>query len=371
MAHALAAWKRFRTAGKALAVAWVLSAAVNFAAPGGADDRIPLESLKVGTEVDAQILSKHRFSGWFVNIGTDRSAFLEFEEACDGFPTEGMNTWFRGSTLTARVLENDGEKIWLTTRSGSLERPKRFRTPPEESQIAEFSGISSEEWVDAEVCGMFPKGAWVRMTTPSTRTDFRCLLRKEHFTDSLGNCSFLMGVVVIAGESTLNHVAWVWAGPGWMWPVFEGVLLGSACASEFQHNFSAFEDGPSCLKDLSSLASTSYAPIRSGSSSGDLARRWHAPNHAQFPRLPCALARVGYNVRDMAGEVGSVPNGQCHDRSLSHPAAPPHPGPILHSSSPFPRRMFQSWMYATALFPAQLANRGGSGACLFFLLGPK
>ncbi|CAE7705028.1 Cacna1c [Symbiodinium sp. CCMP2456] len=182
--HAVAAWKRIRTGGKALAVAWVLSAAVNFAAPGSADDRIPLESLKVGTEVDAQILAKHRFSGWFVNIGTERSAFLEFEEACDGFPTEGMNTWLRGSTLTARVLENDGKKIWLTTRSGSLERPKRFRTPPEESQIAEFSGISSEEWVDAEVCGMFPKGAWVRMTTPSTRTDFRCLLRKEHFTES-------------------------------------------------------------------------------------------------------------------------------------------------------------------------------------------
>ena len=25
-----------------------------------------------------------------------------------------------------------------------------------------------------------------RMTTPSTRTDFRCLLRKEQFTDRLG-----------------------------------------------------------------------------------------------------------------------------------------------------------------------------------------
>eukprot|EP00439_Symbiodinium_sp_Y106_P076059 s234_g15.t1 len=163
MAHALAACKRFRTVGKALAVAWVLSAAVNFAAPGGADDRIPLESLKAGTEVDAQILSKHRFSGWFVNIGTDRSAFLEFEEACDGFPTEGMNTWLRGSTLTARVLENDGEKIWLTTRSGSLERPKRFRTPPEESQIAEFSGISSER--DQVLDGEFPHAMprdWVR-----------------------------------------------------------------------------------------------------------------------------------------------------------------------------------------------------------------
>ena len=79
-----------------------------------------------------------------------------------------------------------------------------------------------------------------RMTTPSTRTDFRCLLRKEQFTDSLGNCNFLMGVVAFAGESR----GWVWAGLGWMWPVFEGVLLGSACASEFQHNFSAFEDGP-------------------------------------------------------------------------------------------------------------------------------
>ena len=63
---------------------------------------------------------------------------------------------------------------------------------------------------------------------------------------------------------------------------------------------------------------------------------------ALFLRLPCTMVRVGCNVRDMVGEVGSVPNGQCHDQSLSHPAAPPHPGPRQHGSSPFARRMFQS-----------------------------
>ncbi|CAE7030624.1 unnamed protein product [Symbiodinium natans] len=184
-----ASWNRFGTRhGKALAVALatglVFSASTGFAASASADERIPLDSLKVGMEVDAQILSKHRFSGWFVNVGSEKPAFLEFEEACDGFPMEGMSTWLRGSTLTARVLENDGEKIWLTKRSGSLERPERFRVSPDESQIAEFSGISPTEWVDAVVCGMFPKGAWVKMTAPSTRSDFRSLLRKEHFTES-------------------------------------------------------------------------------------------------------------------------------------------------------------------------------------------
>ncbi|CAE7656084.1 ML3 [Symbiodinium pilosum] len=53
----------------------------------------------------------------------------------------------------------------------------------EEDLEKSWPKLPSKDWVDAEVCGMYPKGAWVRMTAPSTKTDFRSLLKKEHFTE--------------------------------------------------------------------------------------------------------------------------------------------------------------------------------------------
>ena len=42
----------------------------------------------------------------FVNIGAEKQAFLEFEEACDGFPQEGMSTW------RARAITVSGGVWW-------------------------------------------------------------------------------------------------------------------------------------------------------------------------------------------------------------------------------------------------------------------
>mmetsp|Transcript_62177 Transcript_62177/g.116337 ORF Transcript_62177/g.116337 Transcript_62177/m.116337 type:complete len:223 (-) Transcript_62177:149-817(-) len=176
----------------------------SFASPGSIpDDRISVDSLEIGMEVDAMILNKHRFSGWFANIGTDNPAFLEFEEACDGFPKDGMSTWLRGSSLSARVLEKDGQKVFLTMRSGSLERPKRFRTPPSEDQIAAFSDVPATDWFDAEVCGMFPKGVWIKMASPDG--EFRTLLRKEEFEESFTeSCHIGMKIKVRVLEADVN-----------------------------------------------------------------------------------------------------------------------------------------------------------------------
>ena len=60
--------------------------------------RIPLESLKAGTEVDAQILSKHRFSGWLLAHGCScsREFFLvplsEFREEFGCIRCSGLST---------------------------------------------------------------------------------------------------------------------------------------------------------------------------------------------------------------------------------------------------------------------------------------
>ncbi|CAK9023761.1 unnamed protein product [Durusdinium trenchii] len=99
------------------------------------DQRTPLEDLKVGEEVDGRVIKKFFPNGWFVNIGATKDAFLEFEEAFDGFPPQKFSTWRKGASLSARILEIHDGKIYITVRSGSLERPPRFRRPPSAQDV--------------------------------------------------------------------------------------------------------------------------------------------------------------------------------------------------------------------------------------------
>eukprot|EP00438_Fugacium_kawagutii_P015579 Skav229712 [mRNA] locus=scaffold49:160834:163606:- [translate_table: standard] len=80
----------------------------------------------------------------FVDIGAARDAFLELEEACDGFPVEGMKTWRKGASMTIEDVDLEGYAIKITKRTGPLDRPPQFRRPPSAEDVASYSSLVLE-----------------------------------------------------------------------------------------------------------------------------------------------------------------------------------------------------------------------------------
>lgn len=50
----------------------------------------------------------------FVDIGATKDAFMEFEEGCDGFPVDGINTWRHLSVFERYMIPFWG--VWPATR---------------------------------------------------------------------------------------------------------------------------------------------------------------------------------------------------------------------------------------------------------------
>mmetsp|Transcript_6756 Transcript_6756/g.7644 ORF Transcript_6756/g.7644 Transcript_6756/m.7644 type:complete len:226 (-) Transcript_6756:21-698(-) len=187
------AMAQMRQAAKAalllLAAIWASSGSNLSFAEGaeGADRRIPLSELKVGEEMDGRVKNVHRMFGWFVDIGAARDAFLELEEACDGFPVEGMKTWRKGASMTVRILDVDleGYAIKITKRTGPLDRPPQFRRPPSAEDVASYSDVDANDFIDTTICGMSPNGLWLRVPARGEGQDFRTLLRLDECKESV------------------------------------------------------------------------------------------------------------------------------------------------------------------------------------------
>eukprot|EP00435_Cladocopium_sp_Y103_P068946 s47_g32.t1 len=176
---------------KAFKVGVFLAAGAIYGGPKGwsfaevSDERIPLADLKVGEEMDARIKKPWRMFGWFVDIGATKDAFMEFEEGCDGFPADGINTWRKGASLSVRILDLDVDRIYLTTRNGPLERPPRFRRSPTAEDVESYGNVDANEIIDTSVCGMSPGGIWLRVPSRNAGEDFRTLLRLEDCEESV------------------------------------------------------------------------------------------------------------------------------------------------------------------------------------------
>eukprot|EP00440_Ansanella_granifera_P024784 gb/GFBE01026914.1/.p1 GENE.gb/GFBE01026914.1/~~gb/GFBE01026914.1/.p1 ORF type:complete len:235 (+),score=41.93 gb/GFBE01026914.1/:1-705(+) len=147
------------------------------------DGKIPISELEVGQELNGIVIRPYSFAGWFVDVGATSNGFLELEEVSDGFPSDGMSTIRKGSSVVARVLQIDGQKFYLTQRSGDLSRPPRFRRSPEPEHVEAFRDVPKDAWIDGEVSGMTTKGVWVKMSPPSGGEPIRSLLLKDNFKD--------------------------------------------------------------------------------------------------------------------------------------------------------------------------------------------
>jgi len=128
--------------------------------------KIPFEELNVGDVFEGSVKNRWRTVGVLVDIGAEKNGLLAIEEFEDGFPVGG-NKFRLNEHVQVRILEVDNGKkeFFLTRRSGSLDRPPRFKaTKPD---VSVLTGVSPEQWLDGEITSMSLFGVFVAVEPPS------------------------------------------------------------------------------------------------------------------------------------------------------------------------------------------------------------
>jgi len=154
-------------------------------AVAGAVERTPVAELEVGQEVEGRVKSYHSY-GAFVDIGAKRQALVATDELQDGLAMKKMKF---GAKVKGRVLRLEDDKVWMTLRSGSLERPFGFnRTPALRVKQAALEGVPADQWFEGTVSGLlFGKGAIVEITPPGCSEPAAGVLHHREFSDGLAD----------------------------------------------------------------------------------------------------------------------------------------------------------------------------------------
>eukprot|EP00438_Fugacium_kawagutii_P025844 Skav200522 [mRNA] locus=scaffold450:598106:598798:- [translate_table: standard] len=129
------------------------------------------EDLEPGTELSGTVDSILRASdkpAAFFDVGFDRPAYLDWQEASDTFPGKAFVRLKVGKEVTCRVLKVEGDRIYVTKRSGDLYRPTfSEKLPPSVAEVVEpFRSLPMDIDLDARVLRMFPTHAMVSVKAP-------------------------------------------------------------------------------------------------------------------------------------------------------------------------------------------------------------
>lgn len=149
------------------------------------------EDFEVGQNVSGRVMAT-QFRGpslAYVDIGADKDAVLEYGEMEDGFPTK-RDPVRKGKQISARILEfnEEADRFYLTMRSGDLSRPPRIKKSEENHDPESLRLVASEEWLDAEVLGIFTFGVFVNVTPSWGGGDpVFALLPKSEFSADFGS----------------------------------------------------------------------------------------------------------------------------------------------------------------------------------------
>ena len=105
----------------------------------------------------------------FLDVGFDRPAYLDWQEVSDSLMGKSFARLRTGSEVSCRVLKVDGDRIYVTARSGDLYRPTFQERPPQalEEVVEQFRQLPKDQWLSARVLRIFPKYALVVVKTPS------------------------------------------------------------------------------------------------------------------------------------------------------------------------------------------------------------
>mmetsp|Transcript_15252 Transcript_15252/g.31042 ORF Transcript_15252/g.31042 Transcript_15252/m.31042 type:complete len:239 (-) Transcript_15252:115-831(-) len=144
----------------------------------------PVAELEIGQEVEGSVKASPLF-GVFVDIGAEKDALVETEELQEGLPMERLKF---GTQVKGRVIRLEDGKVWMTLRSGSLERPNSGLKSKGNVNQAAFEGVPNDEWFEGEVSGLLlGKGAKIRATAPGCSEPSTGLLMLDEFADGFAD----------------------------------------------------------------------------------------------------------------------------------------------------------------------------------------
>ena len=131
------------------------------------EDLVPGEELS-GTVESLLFSNNYEKPAAFLDVGFDRPAYLDWQEASDTYPGKAFRRLKVGKPVTARVLRVQDDRIYVTCRSGDLYRPTFSEAPPQALQeiVDKFSNLPKDEYLDARVLRLFPRYAVVTVKTP-------------------------------------------------------------------------------------------------------------------------------------------------------------------------------------------------------------
>lgn len=180
------------------------SASVTLYAEGQASS---WQDLKVGQELLGRRTNSRRDDelarpGVYIDLGFEKLAYLPTDEWCDGVPLPAktdLNELITdlGAQIRVRVLKIENGEVFVTCRTGDLERPPPFEHVQIGAQdLAYFAVLGPGDWLDAEVIGLTTYGAWVKVQPPGGR-DVQGLILKSGMSNKFKERAHLgMGIRV-------------------------------------------------------------------------------------------------------------------------------------------------------------------------------
>lgn len=149
-----------------------------------------MSELKVGQTVEGKV-RKVGTMGVFVDIGAKKKeGLIEVGEWLEegGFPEDFQEAAKKmiGQRISARVLRVQGTNLFLTRRSGAIERPQLHKGQNKEEDIMSFAEVSPGKWFSGQVIGMAPWGVYVSFREwPGGRV--QGLVHKSTFPDGFAS----------------------------------------------------------------------------------------------------------------------------------------------------------------------------------------
>jgi len=156
--------------------------------------KLPLEALTPGSMHEGVVTRVYRKSTAFVDIGAEKGGMLEVGEWMDGFPQEEDRLRV-GDVVSGRILSNDGERFFLTLRTGDLER-KRTKVMVQ-GDVADFADVPLDRWLEGEVQGITIWGVFVQVSPPGGGDPHCGKVHKSNFKEGfVDKCHFGVKVPV-------------------------------------------------------------------------------------------------------------------------------------------------------------------------------
>lgn len=137
--------------------------------------RMQVSELKVGQSYQGKVIDRYHDKCLYVDIGAKLPGMVTFAECQDGFPTRGFAA-NKGDSVDVRVLDIEGDKFYLTMRSGDLERPPRERIVNDD--LSPFRKMTTKDWMEGEVSAIFAWGVFVKVTDPDGNVAIGMLHKK-------------------------------------------------------------------------------------------------------------------------------------------------------------------------------------------------